>query len=96
MKQHQNLFEEGDSFNESVMKLLMKILEMLEGTARSTKQAMDDYIDEKTVARKLNRSTRTLYGWRSNGVLPFRKIGRTIYYKVADVEKLFDINIKKK
>ena len=45
--------------------------------------------DEKRI---LQVSDATLCNLRNNGVLPFAKIGGTIYYEKSDVEDLFEKN----
>jgi hypothetical protein len=89
MKQKKESFDEKDPSSENLLRGINLILEMLKGKVRAVKKSMDDYIDEKTAAQKLGKTTRTLYEWRKKKMIVFRKIGRTIYYRVADIEKLF-------
>jgi hypothetical protein len=90
MKHLQNVFDKSDSSNENILRGINLILETLKGKAHAAKKSLDDYIDEKTAAQKLGKTTRTLYEWRKKKMIDFLKIGRTIYYRVADIKELFD------
>lgn len=49
---------------------------------------VDDLVDEKTAALKLNVTPGTLSVWRSTGrySLPFIKVGKNVRYRVADLD----------
>ena len=45
----------------------------------------DKPLDNQDVSLALNVSYRTLQRYRDNGLLPFFKIGKKVYYKTSDV-----------
>jgi len=40
----------------------------------------------------LNISTRTLQGYRDQGILPFTKLGGKVYFKRTDIEAILERN----
>ncbi len=53
---------------------------------------IDTLLDGQDVVFKLHISPRTLQTLRSNGTLPFTRIGRKIYYFRRDIERLLKDN----
>ena len=53
---------------------------------------LDTLLDGQDVMLKLHISQRTLQTLRSNGTLPFTRIGRKIYYFRRDIERLLKDN----
>ena len=53
----------------------------------------DTYLTCEETAKLLKISTRTLWQWRKAGILKYSKIGRKIFFKNKDVQKLIDRNI---
>jgi len=51
-----------------------------------------DWIDGQYVMQKLLISQRTLQTLRSNGTIPFSRIGRKIYYRRSDIERVLQDN----
>ena len=51
-----------------------------------------DWLDSQEVMQALYISPRTLQTLRTNGTLPFSRIGRKFYYKRADLEKILQDN----
>ena len=51
-----------------------------------------EWVENGELAEILGISKRQLQGYRERGVLGFSTIGRKIYYRRADVEKLIKIN----
>ena len=49
---------------------------------------IDFWMDKREVLEKLHISSRTLQTWRSKGQIPFKKIGRKIYYWYSDLIEL--------
>jgi hypothetical protein len=71
--------------------LLLSIKNLLsENKAQPDKKWLKSY----EVKKLLKISTSTLQNLRSNGTLPFTKIGGIIYYDRADIEKLLE-NLKR-
>jgi hypothetical protein len=53
---------------------------------------LEDWIDSQVVLQTLHISPRTLIRHRNNGILPFSKIGRKIYYRRSDIQKVLHDN----
>ncbi len=49
---------------------------------------LEDWIDNQDVMQALHISPRTLQTLRSNGTLPYTRIGRKLYYRRQDIERL--------
>jgi hypothetical protein len=77
----------------------------LEGMAETQKQILEhlkkikpsdenvgDYISEVQAKKLLKKKTTWFWNKRTCGELPFTKVGNTIYYSKADIQKLFDKN----
>jgi excisionase family DNA binding protein len=54
-------------------------------TAALTAQP-ESFIDKPEVARRLNKTIRTVDNWMLLGLLPYYKIGRSVVFKWSDVE----------
>lgn len=60
---------------------------------RLSKRAfLEDWIDGQDVMQKLHISQRTLQTLRSNGTIPYTKIGNKIWYLRQDIEKVLRSN----
>jgi len=46
----------------------------------------EPFIGKPEVARRLNKTIRTVDNWMSRGLLPYYKIGRSVEFKWSDVE----------
>ena len=53
---------------------------------------LEDWIDGEIVMRVLHISPRTLQTLRSNGTLPFSRIGNKLYYRKQDILKILADN----
>ena len=53
---------------------------------------LEDWIDSQDVMQTLHISPRTLQTLRTNGTLPFSRIGRKIYYLKSDILKILSDN----
>ncbi len=53
---------------------------------------LEDWIDGQVVMQKLHISPRTLQTLRSNGTVPYTKIGHKIWYLRQDIEKVLRSN----
>ena len=49
---------------------------------------ISDWIDGQIVLQSLHISVLTLARFRASGRLPFSKIGKKIYYKRSDIDKM--------
>jgi len=46
----------------------------------------EGFINKPEVARRLNKTLRTVDNWMQRGLLPYFKIGRSVTFKWSDVE----------
>ena len=53
---------------------------------------LTDWLDNQDVMQALHISPRTLQTLRSNGTLPFSRIGNKIYYRKQDILKILSDN----
>ena len=53
---------------------------------------LEDWIDGQVVMQKLHISPRTLQTLRSNGTIPYTKIGHKIWYLRQDIERVLRTN----
>jgi hypothetical protein len=53
---------------------------------------LEDWIDSQDVMQALHISQRTLQTLRSNGTLPYSRIGNKIYYRKKDIIKILSDN----
>jgi len=58
----------------------------------SDETPFDNWIDGQIVMQTLHISPRTLQTLRSNGILPFSRIGNKIYYRKSDIIKILSDN----
>lgn len=54
--------------------------------------SLEDWIDNQDVMQMLHISPRTLQTIRSNGILPFSRIGNKLYYRRQDIQRLLTNN----
>ena len=53
---------------------------------------LEDWLDNQDVMQALHISPRTLQTLRTNGILPFSRIGNKIYYRRQDILKILSDN----
>ena len=58
------------------------------------KAHLEDWIDCYDVMHMLRISYRTLQTFRSNGMIPFSRIGKKVYFLRQDIEKILADNYK--
>lgn len=46
----------------------------------------EGFINKTEVAKRLNKTLRTVDNWMKRGLLPYYKIGRSVVFKWSDVE----------
>jgi len=56
---------------------------------------LENWIDNQDVMNALHISSRTLQTLRSNGTLPYSRIGKKIYYQKKDIVKMLAANYDK-
>lgn len=77
------------SFLEGIADTQKKILEQIR-KLKPTENTVGDYISETQAKKLLKKGTTWFWNKRTCGELPFTKVGNTIYYSKADIERLFD------
>lgn len=77
---------------DSFRKKLEQIISLADNTSLSPSDMCieKEWIEGKTLAASLNISLRTLQSLRESGKLSFSAVGKKVYYKVAEVQKLLD------
>lgn len=53
---------------------------------------LEDWLDNQDVMQALHISPRTLQTLRSNGILPYSRIGNKLYYRKQDILKILSDN----
>jgi hypothetical protein len=61
-------------------------------TEQPSDTPLTDWLDNQDVMQALHISPRTLQTLRSNGILPFSRIGNKIYYRRQDILKILSDN----
>ena len=51
---------------------------------------LEDWLDNQDVMQMLHISPRTLQTLRSNGILPFSRIGNKLYYRRSDISQILN------
>lgn len=59
------------------------------------RQVSIELLDNSELLMSLTISQRTALRWRAEGRLPYIRIGRKIYYRKADIDKLMNSNYLK-
>ena len=77
---------------DSFRKKLEQIISLTDNTSLSPSDMCieKEWIEGKTLAASLNISLRILQSLRESGKLSFSTVGKKVYYKVAEVQKLLD------
>ena len=77
---------------DSFRKKLEQIVSWADNTSLSPSgmRIEKEWIEGRTLAASLNIPLRTLQSLRESGKLSFSTVGKKIYYKVAEVQKLLD------
>lgn len=76
-----------DSFLENLIEKQDQIINLLKTTESVTQ---NDFIIEKEAREILHKKTTWFWQMRKNGVLPFRKIGKSIYYSKKEINQLLE------
>ena len=53
---------------------------------------LDEWLDNQNVMQMLHISPRTLQTLRSNGILPFSRIGNKLFYRRTDIQQILKDN----
>lgn len=52
----------------------------------------EGYLTKREIAKRLHRTPRTIETWMRRGYLPYIKIGRSVLFRWADIERHFAEN----
>ncbi len=76
----------------SQVDLLLKELKALKQAINDKGGFRDeqDLLDNSDFIRLMKISPKTAQTWRNNGVIGYSKIGHNVYYRMRDVEGLFE------
>lgn len=61
-------------------------------TSNPLTDKLEDWLDNQDVMQALHISPRTLQTLRSNGILPFSRIGNKLFYRRQDIIKILSDN----
>ena len=77
---------------DSFRKKLEQIVSWADNTSLSPSdmRIVKEWIEGRTLAASLNIPLRTLQSLRESGKLSFSTVGKKVYYKIAEVQKLLD------
>ena len=77
---------------DSLRKKLEQIISLVDNTSLHPFDMCieKEWIEGRTLAASLNISLRTLQSLRESGKLSFSTVGKKVYYKVVEVQKLLD------
>lgn len=76
-------------FEERLVKIESKLDTLLE---RNGKAELSEYITERQAMELLNCKQTKLWTLRTTGQLSFTRVGRKVYYAVADIKEMLDKN----
>jgi hypothetical protein len=100
-EQNSNLFEVMPSAAGFALNEMSKVLQQLPCIQLLLKSpsfggvgeaSLSGWLDSQNVMQALHISPRTLQTLRTNGTLPFSRIGNKIYYRRQDIEKILSDN----
>ena len=80
--------EDIEQIKSSIESLCEKVDQLLYDRLENS----DTYLTSEEAAKLLKISRRTLYQWRKAGALRYSQIGRKVFFKNEDVQKLIDRN----
>lgn len=74
--------------------ILNRIDEIKSEVKNTSKTNGDEFIDNADFIQLMKISKRTAQTWRDDGIISFSQVGSKIYYRMTDVQKLLDCNLK--
>jgi len=80
---------------DEIQKTQSEILKKLNQLSSTDKKVNKKYISENEAKEILGKKTTWFWLQRTNGVLQYSKVGNQIFYKLEDIEKLFEDSICK-
>lgn len=80
----------------TLQSLMDEILEVKDLLAKQNKYRFaEQYIDTDELCQLLKISKRTIQYWRNSCTLPYAQLGKKVYYRLSDIERLFTISFDK-
>ena len=82
---------------ENFIHLTPALASEVKGSELATSQSPappEGFIDKSEIARRLNKTIRTVDNWMKRGLLPYYKIGRSVVFKWSDVETHLKANCR--
>jgi predicted DNA-binding transcriptional regulator AlpA len=81
-----------DSFLEKINEKQDQIIDLLKSTEH---QNQNEFLTEKAAREFLQKKTTWFWQMRKDGLLPFRKIGKSIYYSKKEINQLLETSKQK-
>ncbi len=81
-----------DSFLEKLNEKQDQIIDLLKSTEH---QNQNEFLTEKAARELLQKKTTWFWQMRKDGLLPFRKIGKSIYYSKKEINQLLETSKQK-
>ncbi len=81
-----------DSFLEKINEKQDQIIDLLKSTEH---QNQNEFLTEKAARELLQKKTTWFWQMRKDGLLPFRKIGKSIYYSKKEINQLLETSKQK-
>lgn len=81
-----------DSFLEKLNEKQDQIIDLLRSTEH---QNQNEFLTEKAARELLQKKTTWFWQMRKDGLLPFRKIGKSIYYSKKEINQLLETSKQK-
>lgn len=50
----------------------------------------DGFVTKQDIAQRFNQTARTIEVWMRTGILPYYKVGRSVFFRLGDVERHFE------
>jgi hypothetical protein len=85
-------FDEKIEVEIQKIKQLSLSLEEVKSKTNPKSLLLEPYMDNHEFIMLMKISKRTAQTWRESGLVPYSQIGNKVYYKVADIERLLNIN----
>jgi excisionase family DNA binding protein len=60
--------------------------QMMPAPGGAAADPQEPYITKKELADRLRKSARTVEKWQKQGVIPFYKLGRSVFYRWSEVQ----------
>ena len=84
---NQKLTIVSENFLESINEKQDKIISLLQEGKLGTQ---NDFITENEAKERLHKKSTWFWQMRKNGMLPYRKIGKSIYYSITEINQLLE------